>query len=134
MIKIMRPSLLSRPRNVAERFPCPDPAKPRAVWAIPGFDVTCGVAKPRGWVRPIIPPSPKLTIGSGSRCRNAGGLSPESAPIRIALEKAIFAGHPCVGAGWPAVSRPDSLCLQRIAPSLPSRGRGRRRRPRARAA
>lgn len=132
MIKIMRPSLLSRPRNVAERFPCPDPSKPRAVWAIPGYDLQCGVAKPRGWVRPIVPPSPKLTIGSGSRCRNAGGLSPENAPVRIALEKAIRAGHPSVGAGWPEVSRPGSLCLRRIAPALPRRGR--RRRSRARAA
>jgi len=124
MIKIMRPSLLSRPRNVAERFPCPDPAKPRAVWAIPGFDVNCGVARPRGWQRPATPPSPKLFIGSGSRCRNATGSLPSIAPARIALEKAIRAGHPSVGAGWPAVQRPDSLCLRRIAPRL-SHGRSR---------
>lgn len=121
-MKIMRPSLLSRPRNVAGRFPCPDDDTPRAVWAIPGFDLACGFAKPRGWSRPLAPPAPRVFIGSGSRCRNTG-----RSKVSVALLWAIRTGHPCAGAGWPVVLRPRSACLKA------ARVRLRRNRPRQRA-
>lgn len=107
MPKIMRASLLSRPRNVAERFPCPDTEKPRVVWAIPGFDLSCSVAKPKRWSLPIVPPKPKLVIGEGYACRQD-----LSHPAARSAQEALRAGLPLTGFGFPRISRPHGLCLK----------------------
>lgn len=71
-----RPSLLSRPRNVAETLPCPTLEAPRAVWAIPGFDLACGVARPKAWPRPLFPPHllvvTTVSVGCLRRLRSGG--------------------------------------------------------------
>lgn len=75
-IAARRPSLLSRPRNVAETLPCPHPGAPRAVWAIPGYDLACGVARPKAWPRLLFPPFLLLVEDAPVAClrrRRSGG-------------------------------------------------------------